>query len=892
MKFLAITGLIAGGDLDEGDILSRLCPRPRSFDLLGGSLMFGVGASAVVSDAGDSYLVGQLNEELEQLGGVPVQLDDSGSADDTRASLGLSGTWDEHAVDDPEGYILATSGTSLAILAGESAGLFYGLQTLYQLFAKDGGTGTLRVPGVLVVDYPAMAIRGLSDDISRGQSPSVEAVKRYVKFLSRFKLNTYQFYTEDTFAIEKYPQIGKGRGPFTPAAVAEIQEFAKRYHVEVVPIYQTLGHMENILSDPELRKYAEFPGSACLNLGDESIYQFLGDLLSEVAPAFESRSFHIGCDESWDVGVYGGREFVEGKGKGAAYRDHYLWVLEKLKKLGKTRVFLYHDIAFKYDEVLQGLPKDGSIVFVYWDYSTRESYPNIDPIKNAGLPFVVSSSVLSWTKPFPDWRGSLASNRALITEGLRKGAVGQINSSWGDNGQENFRENQLLGWAYSSAFSWNPDGVDDDEANFVGAFFRAYLGTYDEDVARLYDLLARVWEDFPTRFRSRYLGHLWRHPYPRPDLAGEDAEDEEDEDDGDAEHWEVSADLHYHPDDMDDLKPLYAEIVDLARGLRDRGAAPRNPAALDYYEYAGLHMLYFVDKIQTSARVTNLCRAGLDVGAVVEVERMIEAILGQLADLRGRYEALWLNCASRPMLDRILRFYDWQAYWQREKIRQVKEHPEVPWVNPYIESEWIWFEETERHQEPRYFRGKFALTAGELDSVKSAHLQLAPGNHGTLWVNGTRVGEAQTSSHLSAVVIDHSVEFWDVKGLLREGENVVAASVTNFFLGNPVVNVYGEVEFDDGTTRKVLSDEAWKASASAGAGDAWTSVGFDDSGWANAGSKGRPPKYFGEISLPRFGEGWKSKITHHGYCRILRAKAEGPVSDFFDDFFFFSGNVL
>ena len=94
-------------------------------------------------------------------------------------------------------YSLKISGNSVEILAQTDKGIYYGIQTLYQLITTIEDLTVL--PCIEIVDFPDMAVRGLSDDMSRGCVGSVENVKRYIQFLSRFKLNNYMFYWEDIF---------------------------------------------------------------------------------------------------------------------------------------------------------------------------------------------------------------------------------------------------------------------------------------------------------------------------------------------------------------------------------------------------------------------------------------------------------------------------------------------------------------------------------------------------------------------------------------------------------------------------------------------------------------------------------------------------------------------
>ncbi|MHA1370093.1 MAG: glycoside hydrolase family 20 zincin-like fold domain-containing protein [Promethearchaeota archaeon] len=874
MKWITLSGLASIGakpsieNIKDGIVL---CPAPKKIEYLGNVYQVTGDCHVSLSDVGDdSYLVEQINEELEQHGIPTLKVS---SLDEKDLEI-LNGIVANASVADPEGFHTETKNGMLVIVGKTTAGLFYGIQTFYQLIVQRDDR--LLLPAVKIDDYPTMKIRGLSWDISRGQSPSIEAVKRHVKLLSRFRLNLFQFYIEDMFQIEKYPQIGKGRGALSPGFVKEIEEFASKYNVEIMPIFQNLSHMENILLDPELKKYGEYPGAGSLNLGHPNIKEFVSNLLSSVAPAFRSTKFHIGCDESWDVGVYAGKKYIEEKGMARALLDHYLFVIEELKKHGKDTFFLYHDIACKYDEVLQGLPKN-DVVMVFWEYSIRNDWPTIDRIAGFSIPFVVSSSTLAWVKPFPDLARSFEANRKLIDNGLKKGAIGQINSTWGDNGQENFHENNLIPFCYSSAYSWNPEGFTNEK--FLQAFSKATFGIHNEDLNQLYTALFSIYKEFPAKYMSKWLGFLWRHPYHSKTLDNSHYDDEA--------RMEISPDLVYHESDMEEQRPLCQRIITLSRKLKTK--VKKNEMMLEYWEYAGMLLEYFINKIQTTAKVTNMCRSGLNDDNATKITEMIATVIEQAKNLKNKFEKLWLYCASRPMLDRIIRFWDWQIYWQQQKIEQIKTG--IAWEEPYIESEWIMLDEKEKTQEPRYFRKTFEIPDDKIAMIERAHLQIVPGNHAEVWINKKKLGEAQCSYQASAPVIDNNVTFWDVKDMLKPGKNVIGIKATCYFTGNPVINVYSEIKFSDGTLMKVLSDTTWKTSTTVP--DDWLNQDFDDSKWHEPISKGKPPKYMGEIVKPRFDVGWKSKHTHQGFCRILREKASADnVGEFFDDFYFYNGNIL
>src|SRR5690606_27482514 len=70
---------------------------------------------------------------------------------------------------DAESYRLTVDEASVAISGADAAGLFYGVQTLGQLVARDGGRWV--VPAVEIADAPRFAYRGVVLDVARHFHP-------------------------------------------------------------------------------------------------------------------------------------------------------------------------------------------------------------------------------------------------------------------------------------------------------------------------------------------------------------------------------------------------------------------------------------------------------------------------------------------------------------------------------------------------------------------------------------------------------------------------------------------------------------------------------------------------------------------------------------------------
>ena len=216
-----------------------------------------------------------------------------------------------------QGYLLFIEENKIIIEAATATGRFYGAQTLRQIMRN---TKRGRVPRLKIKDYPSLEWRGLSDDISRGQVSKLDDFKEIIRRLAFYKKNLYQPYIEDMFRFETDPEIGKERGAITKKEMQAMAIVAKKNHVVLTPVFECLGHQDRLLSLPENLKYAEIqdPKETPWSFSpvNEEAYQFVTQLIDEMAEAAPSPFFHIGGDESWDVGKGTSKNEVEKKGVG------------------------------------------------------------------------------------------------------------------------------------------------------------------------------------------------------------------------------------------------------------------------------------------------------------------------------------------------------------------------------------------------------------------------------------------------------------------------------------------------------------------------------------------------------------------------------------------------
>lgn len=227
-----------------------------------------------------------------------------------------------------EGYTLFVYTDAVEVLGGSAAGVYYGLQTLMQMLPPEIECDTVvngqdwSLPIAVVDDYPRFRYRGMHVDPCRHFLP-LEHIKKQIDWMSKFKLNRLHLHLTDdqmwTFEVKKYPlltEIGtwctnvdgsvyRG-GYFTQEELKGLVEYAKVRGVTIVPEIEMPGHAMAAL--------AAYPEYGCtggpyevrttwgveehlLCAGNDSVFQFVEDILTELTAVFPSEYIHIGGDE-------------------------------------------------------------------------------------------------------------------------------------------------------------------------------------------------------------------------------------------------------------------------------------------------------------------------------------------------------------------------------------------------------------------------------------------------------------------------------------------------------------------------------------------------------------------------------------------------------------------
>jgi hypothetical protein len=326
-----------------------------------------------------------------------------------------------------------------------------------------------------------MRYRAFSDDLSRGLVPTVDYVKRQIRTFAYYKMNMHSLYMEHTFKSESHPLFAPEEGSFDAAELKEIVEYAKKYHVEIVPEQQAFGHLHKVLKYEKYNRLAEIPYGDVLTPQEEESYKLVADLYKEIDQIFPSRFFHIGADETFELGEGRSSAEVKEKGVGKVYFQHINRVRDILKPYDR-RLMMWGDIALNHPELIGEIPKD--VIVMNWAYGARDSYVNrIEPFQKAGLQQFVCPSVWNFNLIFPNNEFATVNIRNFVRDGQAAGAMGVMNTNWDDDGETLF-EMTWYGVALGAAAGWEnaPLGIEDFDAKFDWSFFRAENADFTKNI--------------------------------------------------------------------------------------------------------------------------------------------------------------------------------------------------------------------------------------------------------------------------------------------------------------------------------------------------------------------------------------------------------------------------
>lgn len=314
-----------------------LIPKVQKMALGESSFKFRGSTKFVVESVDQKVIASQFTDFFENATGLKLQVIVGGDKGSNQVYFKTE------PVMAPEGYVLEVDKDRIEIKAAKPAGFFYATQSLRQLLPFEIESTQKQkpvdwlVPAVSITDYPAFKWRGFMLDVARHFFPK-EDVFRLIDYLALHKINTLHLHLVDDqgwrIEIKKYPkltEVGAWRvdredkpwnartkqepgekatygGFYTQEDIREMVAYAQERFITIVPEIEMPAHVTSALA-----VYPQFscsgdsvtvpPGGLWPNeniycAGNDSTFQFLQDVLSEVFDLFPSKYIHVGGDEA------------------------------------------------------------------------------------------------------------------------------------------------------------------------------------------------------------------------------------------------------------------------------------------------------------------------------------------------------------------------------------------------------------------------------------------------------------------------------------------------------------------------------------------------------------------------------------------------------------------
>ncbi|CAZ97487.1 family 20 glycosylhydrolase [Zobellia galactanivorans] len=283
------------------------------------------------------------------------------------------------------------------------------------------------------------AVKGFHIDL-RIQVMTPQALKDFATELSGFGINTLVMEWEGTYPFKNHATISN-KYSYTREEIKDFVAHCDSLGIQVVPLQQSLGHVEYILRNPRysILKEDRKDISQLCPMQVEANIELFSDLLADLSETHNSDYIHLGGDETYLLGHCSlCKKKVEEEGKSKLFVDHMKMVAEAVIALGKKPI-IWADIILKYPEAAAELPEE--TIFIDWNYGWKTNhFGDVAGLQELGFTFWGSPAIRS----HPDnwygtgWMTHFKNQRDFIPYAREANYKGLFMTSWSTSGVYGF----------------------------------------------------------------------------------------------------------------------------------------------------------------------------------------------------------------------------------------------------------------------------------------------------------------------------------------------------------------------------------------------------------------------------------------------------------------------
>ncbi len=329
-----------------------------------------------------------------------------------------------------------------------------------------------------IAETPLFNTNGAMVDMSRNGVMNLKTVKFMLRKMALMGLNSYMLYTEDTYEVENRPYFGYMRGRYTRDEIRELDDYAIKLGIELIPCVQLLGHLATMLRWNAAAPYKDTEN--VLLVGADETYALIDDMLKSISSCFTSRRLHMGMDETHDLGTGKYLDINGYRERKDVFFEHLNRVVEMVKSYG-FKPMMWSDMFFRmsangikdfgdYDtrtvipnDIKQYVP-DG-VQQIFWDYyhPDEEFYAvNIEKHKLLGENTMFAGGVWTWSGHCPHYTRSLRNSLPAL-DACKKGNIKEVIATVWHNGSESNLIMSLAGLTWYADYDYkgyyNEDSV-------------------------------------------------------------------------------------------------------------------------------------------------------------------------------------------------------------------------------------------------------------------------------------------------------------------------------------------------------------------------------------------------------------------------------------------------
>ena len=266
------------------------------------------------------------------------------------------------------------------------------------------------------------------------------------------------------------------------------------------------------------------------------MYDFIGDLLEELAEVFDGDTIHVGCDEVGlsDRGLRSSA-MVRERGAAAVYVDHVRAVACLARRHWRRVLFFAEFADSRYRPHVQGSDddiralRDAGLSFVNWNYyddKPEDYFPFLHRLQRHGVDQVISPGVWTWRQLFPSFTLTRETLPVFTQLSFGEGITDSITCAWNDT-RDCFRELHWLNYAFAAEHQWNGALEVERAEPFIASWAEQFFGAPADALARAHEWLgdlnakafaaARHDHRYPRDFNWRPMAAhavFWNYPVP------------------------------------------------------------------------------------------------------------------------------------------------------------------------------------------------------------------------------------------------------------------------------------------------------------------------------------------------------------------------------------------